>query len=149
MAFFPNYLKWRYRMYNIAKRTPISQSYVITIEEVLKHYREQNKWWEPHLFLDHITSSENTDNIDDLSYEIAINSELRKVLYWISKRIMLSIIIDNYMTLDVYVRIGTSMINKLVNESIISKEFGMIYHDNLVRNIGDVISSVNEESLPF
>lgn len=152
MAFFPNFLKWRYRVIHDARRTPIPQDHTVSCEEALKFFQKDENAFtdEPYLFLSEydLVSNEN-ETVSDTSYKIATCPELRKVLSWISKHILYSVGIDYYMTIDVYVRIGSSMLNKLVEDGILTKDLSIIYHDNLVRNLKDLISTMNEESLPF
>lgn len=148
MAFFPNYLKERYRLEISAKnRTPFPQDCIPSCEEILTIRRKNNELWEPKLFLNEYNLSE--DKIDDAIYQICTNAELRKSLEWISKRILSSFGIDNYLTMDVYVRISTSMLNKLEHDGSITKNLNILYHDNLVRNLADLLSYMNEENLPF
>lgn len=152
MAFFPNFLKWRYCVIHDAMRTPIPQDHTVSCEEALSFFQKDKNAFihEPHLFLNEYDQISNENGItSDALYKISTSPELRKVLSWISKHILYSVGIDYYITVDVYVRIGSSMLNKLVEDGILTKDLSIAYHDNLIRNLKDLISTMNEESLPF
>lgn len=103
---------------------------------------------EPHLFW--MTDRNLVDAVSNkYEYEYCINSELRKTMTWITKRIFNTIGIDNYLSIGVYLRIATSMLNKLVDDGVIDKDTNIYYHDNLVRNVYTLISELNTEDLPF
>lgn len=148
MAFFPNYLKRRYQLKKQAEmRTPFNEDCIPSVKEILATYRKEDLW-DPHLFLSEYDLN-TQNNIDDRIYEICRNKKLHDTLWWISKKMLTTIGVDNYLTVGVYMRIGTSMINKLIDDNIISKDFGIYYHDNFVRNATDLISYTLEEDLPF
>ena len=152
MAFFPNFLKWRYCVIHDAMRTPIPQDHTISCEEALSFFqKDKNAFiYEPHLFLNEYDQISNENGItSDALYKISTSPEVRKVLSWINKHVLYSVGIDYYITVDVYVRIGSSMLNKLVEDGILTKDLSIAYHDNLIRNLKDLISTMNEESLPF
>ena len=152
MAFFPNFLKWRYCVIHDAMRTPIPQDHTVSCEEALSFFQKDKNAFihEPHLFLNEYDQISNENGVtSDALYKISTSPELQKVLSWISKHILYSVGIDYYITVDVYVRIGSSMLNKLVEDGILTKDLSIAYHDNLIRNLKDLISTMNEESLPF
>ncbi|WP_173431824.1 hypothetical protein [Sharpea azabuensis] len=150
MAFFPNFLKMRYQLEMQAKtRAPFPESCIPKCIDILDHYRKSNTFWFPHLFLNEYNTESTDEIVDDALYEICINEELRKVLKWISKRTISTIGIDNYLSINVYTRIGTSMLNQLVDDELLSKPLNILYHDNFVRNLADLTQEINVESLPF
>lgn len=145
MAFFPSYLRKRYQLKKQAEtRTPFHEDCIPSIKEILNSFNDD--MWEPHMFLNEYDLN-STDNVE--LYQICTNYELRKTLQWISNKILSTIGIDNSITVGVYIRISTSMINKLVDDGIITKQFGIYYHDNFVRNATDLMCIVNTEDLPF
>lgn len=150
MAFFPNYIKRRYQLKKQAEtRKAFPQENIPEYSEILNIFRQENILWEPHLFL-HSNEILYTDELaNDVSYKICTNIELRKVLMWISKRILSTLGIDNYLSINVYIRIGTSMLNNLVEQGCITKSENIYIHDNLVRNVSSLLSELNTENLPF
>lgn len=149
MAFFPTYLKRRYQLLKQAEtHAPFSESLIPNCSEILTILRQNNYAPEPHFFLysDSLTLDEITN---EALYEIAINPELRKVQDWIWKRMLSTIGVETYRSIDVYTRIGTSMLNKLVEEGSLSKDLNIYYHDNFVRNTADLLCEISVEELPF
>lgn len=149
MAYFPNCLIDFYVWREQARtRKPFSRDQVPKLKTIIKELYSKN-YNEPHLF----SCDHDPGNFDDIaalaSYEYCINPDLRKTMLWISTKILSTVGKDNYLTVNVYIRIATSMINKLVDKNIISKEFGIHYHDNLVANTNALISAINTEDLPF
>lgn len=146
--YFPNCLNLRYIYYNrAAKTTPKDH---ISIKEILKFFKDIPNGLdnEPHLFF--CPSDLQFDEIaKNAEYEYCINPELRKTFAWISRKILSTIGVDNYLSTNVYIRIGTSMLNDLVKRNVISKEFGIYYHDNLIANTNALLSVLNTEDLPF
>jgi len=150
MAFFPNFLKERYRLCKQAElRAPFRDDQIPPIKEILEVFRKNNNTWIPYLFLAECDLNLERGIICEESYQICVNKQLRDTLEWISRRVLTTIGIDNYLSIGVYTRIGTSMINKLVYQGVITKGDGMYYHDNLVRNAADLLSAITEEDLPF
>ena len=147
MAFFPNYLRMRYRLEMQTKmRKPFPEDQMPKCVDIVQHYCNDTI---PHLFL----STSDPNSLDEIavnaSYQIATSPELRKILTWITRRTMSAIITGNWFSKDIYIRIGTSMLNKLVEEGKLSKDLNMYYHDNLVSNIAALYFEANSEDLPF
>ena len=146
--YFPNYLIQRYCWLQQAKtRKPFRKDQCPKLSIIVNELFS-NDYEEPHLFMSDI--GQDYDEIaEKASYEYCINPELRDVFYWITKRIMSTINIDNYLSTNVYIRIGTSMLNKLVENNKLEKELNIYYHDNLVANVASLLSVLNTEDLPF
>lgn len=147
MAFFPNFLKTRYQLRKQAEtRAPFPRDLIPHCKEILMFNQD---FFSPYIFADGIDQTERNEIGNDAMYEIAVNGELRNTLRWICKKIFASIIEENWSTTDVYIRIFTSMLNKLVNRNIIPKEFSMYYHINLIKNVNDLRFEIMTEDLPF
>ena len=86
---------------------------------------------------------------DDVIYEICINPELRTIVRWVNRKIVLMLGIADYRTIGVRLRIATGMLNKLVYEKRLSKEKASLIHDSLVFNLNGEISAINTQDLPF
>ena len=85
----------------------------------------------------------------DLLYEIWRNKDLSKLTQWINENITLSLGIDNYVTINVKLRIATGMLNNLVNKGLVSSISAIQYHDRLVSNVRNEVSILLTEDLPF
>ena len=90
-----------------------------------------------------------SDKDDEILYEIWRNEHLRNIITWINKKITLVLGIADYRAIGVRMRIATGMLNKLVAEGELSKEFCIRIHDNFVKSINSEISAINTEDLPF
>jgi hypothetical protein len=86
---------------------------------------------------------------DDVIYEICINPDLRSIVRWVNKKIVLQLGIIDYRTIGVRLRIATGMINKLVHENRLPEKTGMLIHFSLVSNLNREISAINTQDLPF
>jgi hypothetical protein len=86
---------------------------------------------------------------DDVVYEICINSDLRRIVRWVNKTIVLQLGIITYETIGVRLRIATGMLNKLIYEGRIPKKTGMLIHLTLVSNLNREISAITTQDLPF
>lgn len=85
--------------------------------------------------------------IEPISWmQIMPHHEALMWLYWVNENISLQMINTHYKTIDVKVRIATSMLNKL---SCFSDYEKIRIHDNLVRNVRIEQEVLMEESLPF
>lgn len=145
MAYFPNFVMWAFKCKQEASRKPLPTNKKISLRDALEDLYK-DRFYEPHLFLN---SYHDEGVADDESYTIAVNPQLRETMLWITKHILTTIGKDTYLTINVYIRIGTSMLNKLVDNGVISKELGIYYHDNMVANTADLISELSLEELPF
>lgn len=90
-----------------------------------------------------------SDKDDELLYEIWRNKDLSNIVVWINKKITLTLGLSDYRTIGVRLRIATGMLNKLVAEGKLSKDFCIRMHDNFVKTINSEISAINTEDLPF
>jgi hypothetical protein len=86
---------------------------------------------------------------DDVIYEICINPDLRRIVRWVNKTIVLQLGIITYETIGVRLRIATGMLNKLIYEGRIPKKTGMLIHLTLVSNLNREISAITTQDLPF
>ena len=86
---------------------------------------------------------------DGVIYEICINPDLRRIVKWVNKKLVLQLGIIDYRTIGVRLRIATGMINKLVHEKKLSEKTGMLIHFSLVSNLNREISAINTQDLPF
>lgn len=85
----------------------------------------------------------------DLMYKCCINKDLKNIISWINKKIILKLDIHDYRTIGVRLRIATGMLNKLVHEGKLSRDVGIKVHDTLVFNLNREISAINTQDLPF
>ena len=75
------------------------------------------------------------------------------VLTWINKKILYELpntkgkVDDKYIW--VRIRIATSMLNKLVEDGIITKDMSIEYHRRLTSNVRKILSEITVEDLPF
>jgi hypothetical protein len=150
MAFFPNFLRKRYQLQKVAEtRTPFPEENIPSILNLLEILRHDNNLWELHFFMDSCELLTLDEIANDALYQMCINPKLREALQWICNKVLLTIGVDNYLSTAVYTRIGTSMLNKLVDDGIISKELNIFYHDNFVANTASLVSAISVEELPF
>ena len=100
-----------------------------------------------HILIDYFI----TDTFNDKTYiyELITNKALIHTLNWINKNILLSIHKDCYKTIDVKLRIAVGMINKLVKEKKLKKEYGRIAGNILIDNVREVRRVIIDEELPF
>lgn len=84
-----------------------------------------------------------------MSMEWASNRDLRAVEYWITNCIFIVLNHLHPKTVGVRIRIATSMINNLVNEGKLNREFAILFHKGFVENLRKVWYDLQMESLPF
>lgn len=77
------------------------------------------------------------------SDQFIMQKDVQDVLHWVCKNIICQISIDNHVTRDVKLRIATGMLNK----TNIPKHVNIHYHDNMIRNIYNLIAEI--QGLPF
>lgn len=87
--------------------------------------------------------------LDDFYNIIHQNEESINWLHWVNEKITLNIGKECYTTLDVRVRIATSMLNKLVDKELIRLEDAILIHLNLTENLRMETWIVITEDLPF
>lgn len=126
MSVFSNYLLWRV---NFERHDHLN------IEELGKALQTYNRPI-PQLFLfggGYLRDSDTYIEQDDV----------QDVLWWVCKNIICQLNIDNHITRDVKIRIATGMLNK----TNIPQHVNIYYHDNMIRNIYDLIANI--QGLPF
>lgn len=147
---YSDLLTRRYILYKKAKREWKNHSQTPKLKDIITEFRNNRMLCETDPYLFWCSDRDLIDAVmEEYEYEYCINPELRNKMKWATEHILNMIGIDNYITVHVYIRIFTSMLNKLVDEGIISKEIGIYYHDNLVRNTMSLISDLSTEDLPF
>ena len=147
---YSDLLKRRYILYKKAKREWKNHSQAPKLKDIITEFRNNRMLCKTDPYLFWCSDRDLIDAVmEEYEYEYCINPELRSKMKWATEHILNMIGIDNYITVHVYIRIFTSMLNKLVDEGIISKEVGIYYHDNLVRNTMSLISDLSIEDLPF
>lgn len=122
------------------------------MERYLNNNKEYGKWV---VLYDHhiITSSPLTEKelFTDGHYIFTCitNNELRKIISWINKNIVLQLYEDSTKTTDIKIRIATGMLNKLAENKIIDKDYSILAHDILVKNVFEMRFELATEQLPF
>lgn len=81
----------------------------------------------------------------DVIYTICTNKDLRNLLNWVNKSIVLNLGIIDYRTLGVRLRIFTGMLNKIQ----IQKDISIKIHQNVTSNVNREMSDIVTEDLPF
>lgn len=81
----------------------------------------------------------------DVIYTICTNKDLRNLLNWVNKSIVLNLGIIDYRTIDVRLRIFTGMLNKIQ----IQKDISIKIHQNVTSNVKREMSDIVTEDLPF
>lgn len=81
----------------------------------------------------------------DVIYTICTNKDLRNLLNWVNKSIVLNIGIIDYRTIGVRLRIFTGMLNKIQ----IQKDINIKIHQNVISNVNREMSDIATEDLPF
>lgn len=147
---FSKFLKWVWRS---------SSSNDDNLRVIIDHMRnsyekdERTAYWTILTFPWIITKSVLTENeyitTSDYIYQCYNNDGLRAVVVWINKNILLQLTKDTYITTEVKIRIATGMINKLVAQEKLDKDYGMVAHDILVANIRELQNNIMDEELPF
>ena len=75
--------------------------------------------------------------------------DIYTVVCWINKNILMQIDTLESKTLDVRLRIATSMLNKVIQTSGMNYLVGILIHDNFVRNLRELYYDLNTDCLPF
>lgn len=84
-------------------------------------------------------------DISEAQKVVIYNQEVAKVLTWVMTRIVINLSNIDYRTLHVLIRIATGMLNKCD----IPKEYQIMFHDNMVRNLENTYNEIVLSSLPF
>lgn len=147
---FSKFLKWVWRSSNSN-----DDNLRVIIDHMRNSYEkdERTAYWTILTFPWIITKSVLTENeyitTSDYIYQCYNNDGLRAVVVWINKNILLQLTKDTYITTEVKIRIATGMINKLVAQEKLDKDYGMVAHDILVANIRELQNNMMDEELPF
>lgn len=87
---------------------------------------------------------------EERMYEYLLQyKDLANVIYWINKSILTQLDILESKTLEVRLRIATSMLNKVIQENNINKLVGVIIHDNFTKNLRQLYFDLKMDELPF
>jgi hypothetical protein len=81
----------------------------------------------------------------EIQYLMWENTEFRKLVNWVNKKITLEIGKADYRTIDVRLRIATGMLNNLN----LPKNLNVKIHRQLVFNVRKELGLLNTEDLPF
>lgn len=147
---FSKFLKWVWR-----SSSSNNDNLRVIIDHMRNSYEkdERTAYWTILTFPWIITKSVLTENdyitTSDYIYQCYNNDGLRAVVVWINKNILLQLTKDTYITTEVKIRIATGMINKLVAQEKLNKDYGMVAHDILVANIRELQNDMMDEELPF
>lgn len=98
-----------------------------------------------------VTTSSNFLGIsEDKMYDILLQDNgLYTIICWINKNILIQLDTLESKTLEVRLRIATSMLNKVIQQQNINNLVGIIIHDNFVKNIKELYYDLNTDQLPF
>lgn len=96
-----------------------------------------------------IVNSQSDEIANEILYTISTSKDLRRILAWINKNLVIAAPKLRYETRWVKVRIATDMLNKLVYEGVLTKDLNIEIHSNLVQNVEELASDLYEEDLPF
>lgn len=121
---FSNYLSWR---------VSFGRNSSLPFEELLFTSDSLN---EPNVLLMGGGYLVNADQYVD-------HPDVKKLIEWIGENLLRSAAKDNYITRGVKIRIVTGMLNKID----IPKHVKLHYHDNLIRNVYNLVADIQE--LPF
>jgi hypothetical protein len=87
---------------------------------------------------------------EEKMYEIILgNREIQDIIYWINKNILTQLDTLESKTLEVRLRIATSMLNKVIQNYGMNSLIGIIIHDNFVKNLKELYYDLNMDQLPF
>lgn len=122
------------------------------MREYVEKHPDEGKWailYQPQIFTQSILTCDEGFNEKKFVYQCYTNDGLRSVIVWINKNILLQMTKDTCITTEVKLRIATSMINKLVDQEKLSKDYGILAHDLLIANVRELQSELVDEDLPF
>ena len=88
-------------------------------------------------------------NEERLYEYILQHKDLQNVIYWINKSILTQLNTLESKTLEVRLRIATSMLNKAIQNNNIKPIVGIIMHDNFVKNLKELYFDLQTDELPF
>lgn len=98
-----------------------------------------------------VTTNSNFLEIDkEEAYEIILqNRVLEHVIHWINLKILAQLKTLESKTLEVRIRIATSMLNSAIQNNNLKPIWGIIMHDNFVKNLKELYFDLQIDELPF
>lgn len=82
-----------------------------------------------------------------------VNKEGLNIIEWTNKNILYELpkvkSYVNYSFIDVRIRIFSNMLNKLMEENILSKDICIMYHQRLILRVKEILGKIYVEELPF
>ena len=98
-----------------------------------------------------VTTNSNFLEIDkEDAYEIILqNRVLEHVIHWINLKILTQLKTLESKTLEVRIRIATSMLNSAIQNNNLKPIWGIIMHDNFVKNLKELYFDLQIDELPF
>lgn len=85
----------------------------------------------------------------EVMYDYILKDSVQAVIQWINKNILCVLTDLESKTLEVRLRIATSMLNKAIEQENINRLVGIIMHDNFVVNLRELYFDLNVDELPF
>lgn len=150
---FSNYVKSKLKDF---KKIPADYKLKAALSDIKNEYDKTTpfikKYWilyDPHIVLCSPLTANEYNVEGTYTFEVFNNPKLKPLIEWINLQILLRLLSDNYQTITIKIRIATSMLNKLVDEHSISKEYAILFHDILVANVRNCLSILWTEDLPF
>lgn len=82
-----------------------------------------------------------------------VNKEGLNIIEWANKNILYELPkvknYVNYSFIGVRIRIFSNMLNKLMEENILSKDICIMYHQRLILRVKEILGKIYVEELPF
>lgn len=82
-----------------------------------------------------------------------VNKEGLNIIEWVNKNILYELpkvkSYVNYSFIGVRIRIFSNMLNKLMEENILSKDICIMYHQRLILRVKEILGKIYVEELPF
>lgn len=82
-----------------------------------------------------------------------VNKEGLNIIEWTNKNILYELpkvkSYVNYSFISVRIRIFSNMLNKLMEENILSKDICIMYHQRLILRVKEILGKIYVEELPF
>lgn len=148
---FSNYLKWSW--------PESKKNDGVSIKSIIEHMRDVHKKDKfhgyycieinPHIIVDSPLTKDMYNMPGTYVFECFTNKDLVNVIKWINKNILLQMTEDSCITTGVKTRIATGMINKLVWQNKLDKNYGVLAHNILVANVEEIRNKILDEDLPF
>lgn len=148
---FSNYLKWAW-----PPSKPTDDNCLRSVIERMRYTYQHDEFHgyynvsiNPHIIIDSPLTRNEYNMPGTYTYECFNNDAFRSVISWININILLQMTKDTYITTEVKIRIATGMINKLVKQEKLNRDYGMLAHDILVANVAEIRCILIDEDLPF